>query len=88
MYADETDRESAWNTISQNHQSVTYFSCWFGASDPKILKKLMDSSVDPDVSLYCGKTQSLLKTKALVKIKEVQCWLLPPACEVSVSFLG
>lgn len=36
-----------------------------------------------DVSLYCGKTQSLLKTEALVKIKEVQCWLLPPACEVS-----
>ena len=27
IYADETDQESAWNTISQKHQSVTCCSC-------------------------------------------------------------
>ena len=48
IHADETDGESAWNTISQKHQSVTCCSCCFGASDPKKMqKKLMHSFGDP-----------------------------------------
>ena len=80
IYADETDQESAWNTISQKHQSVTCCSCWFGASDPqKVQKKLMHSSGDPRCFLALWQNSASWKQKPLWKLRRcsVASHLLP-----------
>ena len=60
---------------SENSECNLLFLLTVGiTSDPeKVQKKLMHSLGHPwDVSSHCGKTQSLSKTKAFVKSKEVQ----------------